>query len=615
MKKIVSLVIVLTMMLCMFPVSSMTASAVTEEHIDLTGKADYSDYIAEDGTVYRVIRTAEAFKNIKNAISKNYILACDINFDGEVFKTPLTYDGAGYGMILNGNGYSIYNFSVDYTGTYGTTGILFQKLKSGSKIENLSIGREGTPISYTVNGSNATGVGVIAGMIDTTVTDSDTVTISDVDIYCNINFNKAITNSINIGGFVGYTHTAGNVDITNSSFTGKISFSESAVVSGQNTRVGAFVGYCKGGTLDIEGSVNNTNVDITNRVSLSSNNYSYAGGFVGRFEGNCNFTDCINNGNIISDKASGGIAASGTKSAIFTRCVNTGNVTSDLHSGGILGMAYFGAASTQAFEFDNCVNHGDVSAVSVTDSTRKTRAGGILGVTNSGIYKIDGCGNTGNISASGVSENRLCASGIVGNMGWITDATNSSYVTNCYSTGTIASTLTDDSRTYKTYAIFSGTTNSSTEKVKAANNVWNMTFGGNAVTDGVAHNFTSDSINNEAKNILAKETANDFEACVQKSNDNTKIRVLLLSNSATLPANTDVVIKVWYGNSGKQFTIPASKIFALESVDAAGETYYGVGGAYIFGAVVTGIPEDVMKTVTDVTVEYGDYSANYTMTK
>ena len=90
---------------------------------------------------------------------------------------------------------------------------------------------------------------------------------------------------------------------------------------------------------------------------------------------------------------------------------------------------------------------------------------------------------------------------------------------------------------------------------------------------------------------------------------------MLLTEATNLDSNTNVVVNVWCGNSGKQFTVPASKIFALESVDASGEMYYGVGGTYIFGAVVTGIPEDVMKNVTDVNVEYGDYSANFIMKK
>ena len=121
--------------------------------------------------------------------------------------------------------------------------------------------------------------------------------------------------------------------------------------------------------------------------------------------------------------------------------------------------------------------------------------------------------------------------------------------------------------------------------------------------------------NNEKKNILAKETADAYEACIQKSNDNTKIRVLLLTKEKVLDANTGIVVKVWSGNTGKQFTVPANQIFALESVDAAGEIYYGVGGAYIFGAVITGIPETEMNAVTDVTVEYGSYSANIIVKK
>ena len=116
-------------------------------------------------------------------------------------------------------------------------------------------------------------------------------------------------------------------------------------------------------------------------------------------------------------------------------------------------------------------------------------------------------------------------------------------------------------------------------------------------------------------NIIAKETPDGIDANIQKSDDNTMLRVLLMTDDQTLDANTDVIIKVYYGNSGKKFTVGADQITALETVQAAGETYHSVDGQYIFGAVIKGIPEDVMPTITKVTVEYGDYSFDFNMSK
>ena len=116
-------------------------------------------------------------------------------------------------------------------------------------------------------------------------------------------------------------------------------------------------------------------------------------------------------------------------------------------------------------------------------------------------------------------------------------------------------------------------------------------------------------------NIIAKETPDSIDACIQKSDDNTMLRVLLMTDDQTLDANTDVIIKVYYGNSGKKFTVGADQITALDIVQAAGETYYSVDGQYIFGAVIKGIPENVMPTITKVTVEYGDYSFDFNMSK
>ena len=107
MKKIVSLVIVLTMLLCMVPVSTMTATATTFQSVDLSGYSNGAEYEAEDGTVYKVVKQASSIKNAQySSKDTNYILAQDINLNGHEFTAAIFGEGSAYGGKFNGNGYA-----------------------------------------------------------------------------------------------------------------------------------------------------------------------------------------------------------------------------------------------------------------------------------------------------------------------------------------------------------------------------------------------------------------------------------------------------------------------------------------------------------------------------
>ena len=644
MKKIVSLVIIISMMLCMFPISSMTATAETTEfqQVDLSEYADGDTYTDKNGIAYEVIRTFDNFKSINR--TKNCIFACDISGEGRTLNSNIFGEGVSISGIVDGNGYALYNFSTTYTGGYGTAGLLTQSLKGNATIRNLTIGKPDMPITYNLNGVSLNTVGALVGKIHEDTTAGQKVTISNVHIYCNMEFQKAYTQQgISLGGFIGITNGSNGytVEISDSSFDGSIKFPASAAVSDKNTRIGGFVGYHQNGSIEIIDSCNYANIDATNRTS-GSNGVSYIGGLVGDIESSVSFKNCSNSGAITSDKYSGGVAGyvktpttfdgcsnSGVVTATaysggivgrvystvdFTSCTNTGMITSHQYSGGIAGGAYFVNSTEQAnhkFTFSNCTNHGNI--IAQQSGTTKNSAGGIVGNVNFGQCEITGCGNTGDISASTTyncsTPNPVGASGILG-YGYVNQE-NVATISDCFSTGKIIAAGEYGETAITANAICS--ISAAGKAVIVTNCVWDMTFNQAKITSGASGKISSASFGNEARNLLAKTTSDGIEACIQKSNDNTKIRVLLLSNTDVLATNTDVTVKVWCGNTGKQFTVPANKIFALESVDAAGEMYYGVGGAYIFGAVITGIPTEVMDTVTDVTVEYGSYSADFTI--
>ena len=311
MKRILSLIVVLATLLCMIPVSMATATAAEAEfvQVDLTGYADGDTYIDGNGVKYEVIRTEANFKAIDRA--KNCILACDINFNETVLNGTYFGDGTSIQGIIDGNGYALYNFSVNYTGSYGTIGLLAQSLKGNAAIRNLSIGKPSEIIDYKINGASANTTGCLVGKINETTTADQTVTISNVHIYCNITFMKPVANGVAVGALVGMTHNDSNnqntytVNISDCSFTGSVKFDAAAAKVGQNTRIGGMVGYHKIGTLNISNCVNNADLDLTNRNCGS--NSSFVGGMVGSIEDPANFTNCVNAGNLICDKYSGGI--------------------------------------------------------------------------------------------------------------------------------------------------------------------------------------------------------------------------------------------------------------------------------------------------------------------
>ena len=590
MKRILSLIIVLATVLCMIPVSMATATAAEADfvQVDLTGYADGDTYIDGNGVKYEVIRTEANFKAIDR--TKNCILACDINFNEKVLNGTYFGDGTSIQGIIDGNGYALYNFSVNYTGSYGTIGLLAQSLKGNAAIRNLSIGKPSEIIDYKINGASANTTGCLVGKINETTTADQTVTISNVHIYCNITFMKPVANGVTVGALVGMTHNDSNnqntytVNISDCSFTGSVKFDAAATTSGQNTRIGGMVGYHKIGTLNISNCVNNADLDLTNRDCGS--NSSFVGGMVGNAQSPANFTNCVNTGDLISDE----------------------------YSGGIVGAVSYNNSTTHAYSFKKCTNYGNVTANSA-DLERRCTAGGIIGLANFGTYSFDQCGNTGTISSSYIydaaSNPKLGACGIIGRY-WLDNS--NTVISNCYSTGVIASAIENDTRNYKVYALFMGGGSSSAVKLKITDCVWNVESAENKVVSGMASSPSADSTGNEEKNIIAKYSQDAVDAYIQKSNDNTKIRVILVTKSELLEGE-DVVIKVFCGNTGRKFTVPANQVFAMETVDAAGEIYYGIDGANLFGAVITGIPTDTMDAVTDVTVEYGEYTFDFNMQK
>jgi hypothetical protein len=173
-------------------------------------------------------------------------------------------------------------------------------------------------------------------------------------------------------------------------------------------------------------------------------------------------TDCYNTGDIYSDAtaainstAAAGIISYYSPASTFTRCYNTGSIVNDksIYTAGIGGYYSAAPTATTPTTFVNCYNTGDIIATG-------NQGGGILAYI--GAYtSIDSCYNTGSIEATqmgggiasclGGSGSKISNSYNTGDItvstyraggiiGWGT-GTNAT-ITNCWSSGNVATTST-----------------------------------------------------------------------------------------------------------------------------------------------------------------------------
>lgn len=236
-----------------------------------------------------------------------------------------------------------------------------------------------------------------------------------------------------------------------------------ADVFGFSSWIGGITGYIAG--ICAESSESRFE-ECYNKADINLEKVLYLGGIVGRMSGSknatqiYNFIKCSNSGNIRGKAQIGGIStyASSTVGAAmgqYTNCVNTGNLeaVSNTSSSSSPAAAGIAAQYKPGSYYLNCSNSGTIS---VTD--KAYGAGGILGTT-SGVatqdytITVENCLNTGEIK--GLGSSCYWAGGIIGHANdfvLINNCTNTAPVSAQYGTGGIAGALwgknarIDDSR-------------------------------------------------------------------------------------------------------------------------------------------------------------------------
>lgn len=125
------------------------------------------------------------------------------------------------------------------------------------------------------------------------------------------------------------------------------------------------------------------------------------GGIAGKATGNCTFENCTNNMDItVSSKAYkycknlGGIAGFSNAGTTYTNCVNYGDITlnegaTGWEVGGIVGHVWDGVS------FEKCTNRGNL----ICNANIGNGVGGILGFADYAVTTLNNCKNVGNISS------------------------------------------------------------------------------------------------------------------------------------------------------------------------------------------------------------------------
>ena len=141
-------------------------------------------------------------------------------------------------------------------------------------------------------------------------------------------------------------------------------------------------------------------------------NGTNSGGIVGECRGIVFITNCKNNAEINGTAVAGGIVGTGTKA--IRNCSNTGPINGAAKVGGI--VATQAKAITESFNSGDITIDGDI-------------AGGIIGLSSSGLTIIQNCYNTGNLSGRAINGMGGIAGHVVG---------HSSQVLNCYNVGSLS---------------------------------------------------------------------------------------------------------------------------------------------------------------------------------
>ncbi len=315
----------------------ITATGDGTDYVNTATGTFLDKFVSEE--TYTPVTTGTAISNIAElqamTPSGEYYLTAHIDLTTVSSWTPIASSASPFTGTLHGNGYAIYNLTID-AGTAAYQG-LFASV-SGATIENLSIG--------VANIKGKAGVGALAGY-------AETATLSNIAVAPMVADAKIeATGSVVIGGNEG-AHLGGAVGYQDGgSLTGYSLVSVQAPGS-SSFYLGGFVGYSTNGT--VSGYA-------TGNVLGEGTSSGRAGGFVG-YSTNGTVSGYAT-GNVTGWEYSGGLVGQSYRSTISGYA--TGAVVGDFAIGGLIGLESNGTI----------VGYWDK-----TSTGQDTSAGGAVGIT------------------------------------------------------------------------------------------------------------------------------------------------------------------------------------------------------------------------------------------
>ena len=290
-------------------------------------KSGASKQLTEEEAIeqgYTIIKTPQQLIAIAENLSGKYILMNDIDLAG-IDWVPIGNNENPFAGILNGNGYSVKNLTINVDDGTDTNNVGFFGVTDGATISDISFEDANitTPDTYnqgsvgivagtskgtTFENVNVSGdvtghqkVGGVVGTIADYVTEDENgeVTVHNSS-FTNVNSNVNINSSYYAGGIVGYVNSTYSNDLVfdNCSASGNVTVSEKCA--------GGFIGEAGSTIITINNSTSNVNLtcdnsDNTNELTWLQET-ARVGGFIGCANGtNIAFCNSEYNGTITAD--------------------------------------------------------------------------------------------------------------------------------------------------------------------------------------------------------------------------------------------------------------------------------------------------------------------------
>lgn len=395
----------------------------------VTSSARWQKVLSGKGSEYDpyLISNVSELDNIRNLISANththFKMTADIDMSGVKDWVPINLLNEPYGIVFDGDGHKIRNFTCTHASWASFFGVLYGTV------------RNVTFEDATVTTTGASTCGIVAAWVGN----------RDSSLNGELNNVKVVRGKVSNSGWAhigGLTGSSGSGKFINCSFDGTVERTAANTYTGDYHPVGgllgealegvSFTGCSTGGTLTtasgracggIVGLCSKTMdiKDCSSTMNITARD-DVAGGIVGYY-GNGTISGCIVKSNItVRENGSGksyvgGIAGHTAGSVVLTTCSYQGAISAKSQIvGGILGQC--NASTGNGCTITKCYTSGSINGYSV--------AGGIIGyASHQGLY-ISDCSSTMDVTVT-----QAYAGGISG------DLPKNSTVRNCFATGKI----------------------------------------------------------------------------------------------------------------------------------------------------------------------------------